>query len=248
MKIALCQLDMAWEDKEANKKKISSMVEAFPGIKNTDWLIFPEMTLSGFTMNSEKSALSAADTEFFSSLARRYSVNVSFGGVLDGLNKLITMNRAGEIVSAYSKIHLFSYAGENREYKAGERQESFSLEGLNVVPAVCFDLRFSYLFWNAAEKTDMFVVIADWPAKRAEHWISLLKARAIENQCYVAGVNRVGAEGKVEYCGNSMIFDPMGRVVLDCGSKEGIFAAEATKELVRETRARYPFLKERKAC
>ncbi len=117
------------------------------------------------------------------------------------------------------------------------------------MPAVCFDLRFPYLFWNMAERADIYVVIAAWPMRRAEHWMTLLLARAVENQAYCAGVDRLGFEGKTEYSGNSMCFDPMGKVVADAGSVEGICVSEidAAKETVTKTRERFPFLKERKS-
>ncbi|MFH1620422.1 MAG: nitrilase-related carbon-nitrogen hydrolase [bacterium] len=248
MKTALCQYDIRWEDKEASKKKILEMAQACAGMQDIDWLIFSEMTLSGFTMNAAIASLLPEDLRFFGELARKHSVNVSFGGVQEGFNKLITMDRSGKIINAYSKMHLYAFGGEDRHYSPGTRQETFEMEGLRVTPAVCFDLRFPYLFWNAAEKTDIYLVIAAWPARRAEHWTTLLRARAVENQCYCIGVNRTGAEGKVEYSGNSMIYDPLGKVALDCGTADGIFISETdvTKELVEKTRTRFPFLKERK--
>ncbi len=248
MKIALCQFDQVWEDRAANQRKISGMLAACPHISAAQWLVFPEMTLSGFSMSTSATTLTAADIAFFKTMARTNNLWVSFGGVVDGLNKLITLNPAGEIVSAYAKIHLYSFAGENAHYTSGGTQETFQLDDLAVTPAVCFDLRFPYLFWNKAEATDVFVVIASWPARRAEHWMTLLRARAVENQCYVVGVNRTGKDPTLEYSGNSMIFDPLGKVVLDCKSVEGVFVAEidVKKDLVTTTRTRFPFFNDKK--
>ncbi|MBI5243902.1 MAG: carbon-nitrogen family hydrolase [Elusimicrobia bacterium] len=249
MKIGLFQYDMAWEDKESNKRKILSLMEACPRRRQAGWVVFPEMTLSGFSMDQVKTTLAADDKSFFADLARDHSVCVSYGGVEEGFNKLITLDASGRQVSEYSKIHLFSFNGEDKDYKAGARQETFELGGMSVSPAVCFDLRFPYLFWRLAEKTDVFVLIACWPLRRAEHWMTLLRARAIENQAYVVGVNRIGREpGGLEYGGNSMVFDPMGMVVLDCGSLEGLHVCEADigKDEVRAARARLPFFKDRK--
>jgi|SRR3989339_366137 len=247
MRIALCQFNMLWEDKDANKKKILGMLDSCS--KPMDWLVFSEMTLSGFTMNTEKAELSQADMAFFGEIAKNRNINVSFGGVIEGRNRLITMNRKGETLSSYSKIHLYAFGEEDKHYIPGTKSENFNLEGLSICPAVCFDLRFPYLFWNAAPKTDIYVVIAAWPARRAEHWMTLLRARAVENQCYIIGVNRTGTEGKTEYSGNSMIFDPLGKIVLDCAVMDGISVAEidVTKELVVKTRTRFPFLNERKS-
>ncbi|MCX7004838.1 MAG: carbon-nitrogen family hydrolase [bacterium] len=248
MKIALCQFDQVWEDRAANKQKITSLLAACPRISTAQWLVFPEMTLSGFSMSTRATTLAAADLAFFQTMAQAHNQWVSFGGVVDGFNKLITLNPAGAIVSAYAKIHLYSFAGENKHYTSGVTQETFLLDTLAVTPAVCFDLRFPYLFWNKAEATDVFVVIASWPARRAEHWMTLLRARAVENQCYVVGVNRTGKDPTLEYSGNSMIFDPLGKVVLDCTSAEGAFVAEidVTKELVTTTRTRFPFFNDKK--
>ena len=105
-----------------------------------------------------------------------------------------------------------------------------------------------YLFWNTAAEADLYVVIASWPARRAEHWMRLLQARAIENQCYVVGVNRTGRDPMLEYSGNSMIFDPLGKVVLDCKTGEGVFITdtEIIRELIVKTRTRFPFIKDRR--
>jgi predicted amidohydrolase len=248
MKIAICQYDIKWEDKAANKGKIAALLDAYPRKKEIDWLIFSEMTLSGFTMNTSVSELDDSDRQFFCDLAQKNNINISYGGVENGFNNLITVNRHGDRIKAYSKIHLYAFGQEDKYYKAGSKQEIFELEGMKIVPLLCFDLKFPYLFWNMAEKTDIYVVIAAWPMRRAEHWMTLLKARTIENQCYCIGVNRLGFEGKIEYSGNSMCFDPLGKVVLDCQSNEGVFVSEidVTKELVCKTRERFPFLKERK--
>ncbi|OGS54878.1 MAG: hypothetical protein A3J79_13410, partial [Elusimicrobia bacterium RIFOXYB2_FULL_62_6] len=179
MKIAVCQYDAKWEDKEENKGRIETLLAKYPRRAEIDWLIFPEMTLSGFTMKKAVSELSAEDHAFFSGLAAEHEFNVSYGGVEKGCNNLITLNRKGRRVNTYSKIHLYAFGGEDKEYKAGAGLEVFELDGLRVAPAVCFDLRFPYLFWNRAEKADIYVVIAAWPKKRAEHWMTLLRARAV---------------------------------------------------------------------
>ena len=248
MKIAICQYDIKWEDKEANKKKIEELLDACKCVKEIDWLIFSEMTLSGFTMNTAAAELNDEDRTFFAGLAAENNINISYGGVEKGFNKLITLDRKGNRVNAYSKIHLYAFGEEDKHYSAGSGQEVFELEGLRVMPAVCFDLRFPYLFWNMASAADVYVVIAAWPMRRAEQWMTLLRARAVENQAYCIGVDRLGMEGKVEYSGNSMCYDPLGKVVLDCGTSEGIFIAGTPLDgaLVARTRERFPFIGERK--
>jgi predicted amidohydrolase len=199
-------------------------------------------------MNTAKTALDAEDLAFFAGLARAHRACVSFGGVQGGYNNLITMNASGQVISTYSKAHLFSMGKEDTAYRSGTRPERFTLNDFCVVPAVCYDLRFPYVLWDEAARADLCVVIACWPAQRAEHWMRLLQARAIENQCYVVGVNRTGQDPLLSYCGNSMIFDPMGKVVLDCRQDEGTFvtAGDVDNSLVAQTRQRLPFLKDRR--
>ncbi len=249
MKIALAQIDMGWEDKKAAKAKILSLIRSLPATERLDWLVFPEMTLSGFSLHQDQATLDAADLAFFADLARQHNTAISFGGVEDGHNNLITMDKTGQIISRYSKTHLYCFGQEHKSYKPGSTLERFALNGLSIAPIVCFDLRFPYLFWNQALQTDLFVVIASWPARRSEHWLRLLQARAIENQAYVVGVNRTGRDPSVEYSGNSMIFDPLGKPLLDCQSQEGVFLCEAdvTHSGVVKVRDRFPFLKERRA-
>ncbi|MBI4350783.1 MAG: carbon-nitrogen family hydrolase [Elusimicrobia bacterium] len=248
MKLAVCQYDMKWEDKEANKKKIEDLLAYCKCAKEIDWLVFSEMTLSGFTMDTSVSELTDEDRAFFSGLAAENNINISFGGVEKGYNNLITLDRKGNRINTYSKIHLYAFGSEDKHYNPGSKQELFELEGLRVMPAVCFDLRFPYLFWNQAPKVDVYVVIAAWPMRRAENWMTLLRARAVENQAYCIGVDRVGLEGKLEYSGNSMCYDPLGKAVLDAGTAEGIFISDIPldRTLVSQTRERFPFLGERK--
>ncbi|HRY28770.1 MAG TPA: nitrilase-related carbon-nitrogen hydrolase [Elusimicrobiota bacterium] len=247
MKIALCQFDQVWEDREANKAKIKALVASTP--KPFDWIVFPEMTLSGFSMSLDKTTLTKDDSAFFSALARDRNAWVSFGGVQNGRNDLITLDRAGKLVDTYSKIHLYSFGEENKFYKAGTKVSKFDLEGLRVVPTICFDLRFPYLFWDAAEQADVFINIASWPARRSEHYTTLVRARAIENQCYALGVDRTGKDPLLEYSGNSMLFDPLGKVLLDCGTQDGVFVSDidVTRDLVTKTRTRFPFFRDKKA-
>ena len=248
MKVAVCQYDIKWEDKDFNKKKIEDLLNKCGKKAEIDWLIFSEMTLSGFTMNKEASTLNEGDLKFFSELAKKHSINISFGGVENEYNNIITLDRKGERINTYSKIHLYSFGEEDKHYKAGAEQSIFELEGFRIMPSICFDLRFPYLFWNMAEKADIFVNIAAWPMKRAEHWMTLLKARAIENQCCMVGVNRIGFEGKIEFSGNSMAFDSMGLTVVDAKNEEGVFVAENPFKIenIQKIRSRFPFLKERK--
>jgi len=251
MKIGLFQYSPEWENRQASKDKIlriiSSSEEKLNGI---DLLVFSEMTLSGFTLNEEAASLYGNDHDFFKNIAGKCSSAVAYCGVQEGYNTLFFIDNKGNMLSSYRKNHLFSYAGENKSYNAGNKCEPFALEtdegDLRISPAICFDLRFPYLFWNNASETDMYIVPAAWPQARLEQWEALLKARAIENQAFVAGVNRTGEEpGPLKYAGGTMLFDPLGNCVIDAGDSEGIFTAEINSAMPQEIRQKFPFMPER---
>ncbi len=244
MKVAVVQYDIAWENPTLNKPKITGFIKDLD-CTDVDWIIFPEATLTGFSMDPHMTDTTDADMEFFKEIAELKESYVTFGAFRDKKNNLFTFSPSGELVNSYSKMHLFSYADEQTVYKAGTEQRRFKVFDLNVTPSICYDLRFSYLYWDSAAETDVFLVSANWPEARREHWVTLLRARAIENQCFVIGVNRVGKDPKVSYSGDSMVIDPFGRVVLACGSREGVFKAELEKDLVSMTRRTYPFINDR---
>ncbi|MFC1617169.1 nitrilase-related carbon-nitrogen hydrolase [Candidatus Margulisiibacteriota bacterium] len=243
MRVGLIQFDIAWQDRKANKSKIEKILKH---IKSIDWLIFPEMALTGFSMDSKFTEMQAGDLAFFQNLAVKYKAFISFGGVKNKKNCLITLNKSGEIINKYAKNHLFSYANEDKFYKAGKNTKPFKLGDYSITPTICYDLRFAPLYWAQAKKTDIYLNIANWPASRAKHWEALLKARAIENQAYIIGVNRVGKDPDLAYPGKSMIIGPQGETLLEIGSREGCFLYDFPKEkLVKEVRKEYPFLKDR---
>src|SRR5712691_10060990 len=129
-------------------------------------------------------------------------------------------------VDRYAKIHPFSFAGENKEYTAGGRFLTVTLDDVRVSAFVCYDLRFADEFWGRALDTDLYVVSANWPSIRVEHWRALLRARAIENQAYVLGVNRVGRDRELDYPGASALIDPVGVTVFGGGDRAAVLSAE----------------------
>jgi predicted amidohydrolase len=146
----------------------------------------------------------------------------------------------------YAKIHPFTYGREDEHYAAGDTFLTVDVEGVRCSFFVCYDLRFADEFWALAERTDCYVVPSNWPAARREHWTTLLRARAVENEAYVVGVNRVGAGGKLDYGGDSMIVDPFGEVLAHAGATETILTADVDPARVRKVRAEYPFLQDRR--
>lgn len=245
MKIGIFQYRTKWLDKKHNKNRILKIIET-QDISYIDWIIFPEMTLSGYTNNLKYSVLTKEDKQFFVDISKKYHINVSYGGVENRFNKFITLNRNGERISEYSKIHLFTLAKEDKYYRRGKKSVVFDMEGFKVMPAVCFDLRFPKLFWDNALKSNLYVVIAAWPDKRILQWQTLLKARAIENMAYIIGVNSMGEdENGNEYKGYSFSFNPYGEMIIDCQSREGISVIDITPDDVERMRKQFPVLEAR---
>ena len=244
MLVGLFQFNICWENKESSKVRILSLLKK--NSKEFDWLIFPEMTLTGFSMNAEKTKLDESDLEFFKELAVHNNCFVTFGGNVQDKNTSMTIDSSGNFISFYEKNHLFSFAGENIAYKIGNHCENFSVNGFSISPAICYDLRFSYHFWNKAKTTDVYCIIANWPQTRKLHWRNLLIARAIENQTYVIAVNRTGEDPGNVYSGNSMVVDPLGTIVSEIESQEGIFIVGIENSKVLGVRKEFKFLSDRK--
>jgi len=247
MIIGLVQYSPVWEDKEANKEKISDLLDAIK--TEIDLLIFPEMTLTGFTMQSEKFAEEIEGKSFiyFSSLAKKLNCSVIAGIIEHSLEKyfntLIHIENNGKLKNHYHKIHPFSFSNEDKHFSAGDKTIVTKVNGWKTGLSICYDLRFPELYRQyGRNRAHLIINIANWPDTRIDHWRTLLKARAIENQCYVVGVNRVGDELRLHYNGYSSIYDPMGRTVVSVENMERVIFAEIEMKLVNETRKKLPFL------
>ncbi len=206
----------------------------------------------GFTLGTEKvaEAPGGPTTQWLGAQAARHGIwicgSVPIREHERPANRLVLAGPDGQQVT-YDKIHPFSYAREHERYTAGDAAVSTTIEGVRTHLSICYDLRFADQYWAAAPDTDLYVVVANWPASRREHWRALLKARAIENQAYVVGVNRVGVGGKETYVGDSCIIDPLGEVLAQAAGVETIISAPVDPEVVRATRAKFPFLPDRVA-
>ena len=221
MKLALSSLNQLWEDKDGNFRLCLADMEAAAS-SGAKLIVFPEMTLTGFSNRVDALAeeLEGSPTLIrFREAAKRYGISVVFGAIIGqrgkkAKNVAMMIDRSGELVGNYTKIHPFSMAGENLHFTSGSEVEFAGLDGWSVGLSVCYDLRFPEIFAILAAHCDVIVNIANWPAKRVDHWRSLLKARAIENQVFMAGVNRTGIDGNgLEYQESSMLFDAYGDVV-----------------------------------
>ncbi len=252
MKIAGIQHDIVWEDPAANFVHLAPKIAGAAGA-GARLVILTEMFSVGFSMNTAHTAepVGGPSARFLMDQAASNRVWVA-GSVperAEGMdrpyNQLVLAGPDGQ-VHRYAKIHPFTYAGEREHFAAGEQFLTVEVEGLRITLFVCFDLRFADEFWATAADTDLYVVPANWPASRRLHWRSLLQARAVENQAYVAGINRVGTGGGLDYAGDSMIIDPRGEVLAAASRREAIILTEVDPAYVRATREEFPFMADRR--
>ncbi|MEM7353836.1 MAG: nitrilase-related carbon-nitrogen hydrolase [Acidobacteriota bacterium] len=252
MKIAALQSDIAWEDPQANFAAARSWIAA-AATAGARLVVLPEMYSYGFSMATERirEPVDGPSTRFLIDEAARHGLWLAGSlperpaGADRPYNTLVVAGPAGEI-HRYRKIHPFSYAGEHEHYLPGDNFVTVEIEGVRCTLFVCYDLRFADEFWATAESTDCYLVVANWPATRRHHWMSLLLARAIENQAYVVGVNRVGEGGKLRYTGDSRIIDPMGEILAAGACGESLLVADIDPAMVRETREQLPFMRDRR--
>ncbi|CAN0078441.1 unnamed protein product [Phaeothamnion confervicola] len=251
MKIYGLQFDIAWENKEANRERLRQLFKG-QSFEKDSLVVLPEMTCTGFTQTVEGLAEnSAGPTEsFYARLAAEHNITL-VGGVIQqaptgkGRNVALALSPRGERITDYTKMHPFTFSGENNFFERGDKLSTFSWQGLKVAPFICYDLRFPEIF-RAVAGVELYTVIANWPAPREKHWMTLLQARAIENQAYVIGINRCGTDPKVAYSGRSLIIDPQGVIVADAGSGEGFIEAELDIAELRAYRERFPALSDRR--
>lgn len=253
MKIGLVQNNILWENKQFN---LSASKEFFKKAKELkiDLLLFPELSFTGFTMNIEKlKEFDFSTVSYISSLCKGYCINAGIGYIqsitndIKGKNNYTIISSNGNILCNYSKIHPFSYGEESKYYIGGEEICFAQIDEITLSPFICYDLRFPEIFQIASKKCDLITVAANWPESRKEHWITLLRSRAIENQCYIAGVNRIGIGNNINYSGNSLIIDPLGKII---GSTEegveDILIADIDRSLVSRVRNSFKVKEDRR--
>ena len=252
MKIALMQMDIIWENTEKNLLNAERLI-AEASMAKCDVAVFPEMFSTGFSMNN--SIISEKPDGMVLSKMKKLAIEYNLyliAGVAVEIdqhyeNRAFIINLSGEIIGEYSKNYGFSYSGENQKYKSGDEPILFSLKDISASVFICYDLRFPELFRKIAESVSMIFIIANWPDSRIDHWKTLLKARAIENQCFIIGVNRIGIDGYgLEYSGNSLIFDPMGKEVSSEKIDNECLIAEINPYETEIIRKKFPFLKDMK--
>lgn len=220
MRAALVSLNQVWENNNINFKACRSYIQKAKEYY-AELVIFPEMTLTSFTMNTKVTAEDeeSSDTvSLFQKLATEFKIAIIFGVVFrDGVkatNKALMIDSLAIIRGTYSKIHPFTFAGEDKFFNGGSEISYASLGPMTIGLTICYDLRFPEIYSALGKQCNLIINIANWPAKRVDHWNALLKARAIENQLFMIGVNRTGVDGNgLEYIKSSQVINPNGELL-----------------------------------
>ncbi|MGB5323323.1 amidohydrolase [Lutimonas sp.] len=247
--ISLVQTDNVWENIDVNLKNLTSKIEEIQ--EKTDMIILPELFTTGFTMEAEGIAetMDGVGIQWMLDTANKKEC-VVLGSLLiiesgNYFNRLIVAFPDGNI-KHYDKRHLFSFAGEDKVFKAGTERMTFEYKGFKICPLICYDLRFPVWARNT-EDFDLIIFVANWPNARMLAWDTLLKARAIENLCYVIGLNRVGIDNnQLVYTGHSAVYDAMGATLLNFEPGEGAIGSVSIDiDHIEQTRSKFRFLEDR---
>jgi omega-amidase len=255
LKVVLVQADQRWEQKSANHAHFSELLSTLN--EQVDLIILPEMFDTGFSMNTDLAEDWNGNTSksFVQQLAKQYNSAVYTSMMCKESGRYY--NRGVFVLPdgnthQYDKRKCFGLAGEDKVFTAGNAESIAELKGWNIQLQICYDLRFPEICRNRIVDSgepayDLLLYVANWPEKRSEHWKILLQARAIENQCYVLGVNRIGEDGKgLRYTGDSCAVDPLGKVEFCHPSQETLKVVTLSKSALWEIRQSLPFLKDRK--
>lgn len=251
MNVLAVQFDIEWENPAENHRRVDALVDAHAPSPNT-LIVLPEMFASGFTDNLENATdPDGATARYCAELARRTRCNL-IAGLADrapsgrGRNLAVWFDPAGARQQTYHKVHPF-FVTEAPCFEGGTTHSIWSMQDWRVQPSVCYDLRFPELYRaGSRDGAELIVVIANWPVARVEHWMALLRARAIENQAYVVGVNRVGRDPNVLYPGRSQVIDYKGVVIADAGDAARVLSVSLDHIGLREYRRNFPFLPDRR--
>jgi len=253
MRVAAAQMDIAWHDRNANHDTARRMATEAKDA-GADLIVFPEMAATGFSMDTAVTAepLEGPTPALYRSLATTLEMTVVGGFVLQRKtgrpqNVSLSVGPEGTDLALYAKIHQIGLLLEDQYYDPGDRTVSFGLGHMEAASLICYDLRFPEVFRTLANRCGLILIIASWPAARQHHWDILLPARAVENQLYVVGVNRVGEGGGLPFTGGSAIIDPAGETIAHGGDKETLLIGDIDLKSVEQVRSDMPFLKDRKS-
>jgi len=250
--ITTIQSNLFWEDKTANMEMLEQKINSID--QKTELVVLPEMFTTGFSMQPENFAetMQGETVNWMQRVSKENGILLTGSIIIeeDGqyYNRLVWVLPNGQL-GFYNKRHLFAYGAEDKYYTPGNKRLIASVKGWKINLQVCYDLRFPV--WARQQSTennteyDILIYVANWPEKRSHAWKTLLCARAIENQCYVIGVNRVGNDGNNNYhSGNSLVIDPLGQVLYHMADEEDINTITLSKEKLEEVRTKFPFWKD----
>lgn len=242
----LLQIDIVWQQPDRNLAQITSKIV---DVRNVDLIVLPELFSTGFCFDIHLAETMTGPTiKWMQKIAKKTGAHL-MGSIIikentSVYNRMLLVSPNSNI-QYYDKKHLFGYGGENRFFTSGNKIEIFNLKGWKIKPIICYDLRFPVSVRNV-ENYDLLICVANWPDKRINAWDILLKARAIENQCYVIGVNRVGEDAnRLKYIGHSVAIDPLGASLIEISEKEKTLNATLFKKEISEIRNSFPFLDDR---
>jgi len=243
------QSSLHWEDKEANLQMFEEKI--FSISQPTEIVVLPEMFSTGFSMQPKKLAepMDGETVEWMKRIAAKKKIILTGSVIIEEdrnfYNRLVWVLPTGQI-GYYDKRHLFAYGDEDQHYTAGKKRLIASVKGWKINLMVCYDLRFPV--WSRQQgdfEYDVLIYVANWPERRVHAWTTLLRARAIENQSYVIGVNRTGDDGnKIPYTGESMAVDPMGEILYHKNDEEDVFTVTLDRSDLEKTREKFPFWKD----
>ena len=254
LRVAAIQHDIVWEQPNETFAKLEQPIAAAAS-SGARLVVLGEMFGPGFSMATDRIAepFDGPSAGFLATQAATHGIWLC-GSIPERQPDGAGLPSNTQVIAApdgtthrYRKIHPFSFGGEDQHYQAGGDFLTVDIEGVRTSFFVCYDLRFADEFWALADTTDLYVVVANWPESRRLHWQVLLQARAIENQAYVIGCNRVGSGGGLDYCGDSRIIDPLGEVTASASRIETTLLGEIDPAHVAAVRARFPFLQDRRS-
>ena len=244
MKLTILQRDIVWADPAENVRRAEEAINRNPG---ADLYVLPEMFSTGFCTQPEGIAEPVENQIVSWMKAKASQTGAAIAGSIavheDGkyYNRFHFVTPDGNITT-YDKKHLFTFGGEHKRFTAGSERVIVTYKGFRILLEICYDLRFPVWSRNKGDY-DMIIYVASWPTPRVEAWKALLTARAIENQCYVVGVNRVGEDPGNNYCGGSRVIDPYGQIMAECeDGKEMEATAKVDMEVLEAFRAKFPVL------
>jgi predicted amidohydrolase len=249
LSVTLLQSDLQWEDTAANLQSWDRQIDAVP--EGTELIVLPEMFTTGFSMRAVALAgtMEGEAVRWMKRKAREKRAALTGSLIISEqgryFNRLLWVLPNGRI-ACYDKRHLFGFSDEQLHYSAGDRRLIARLKGWKIALTICYDLRFPV--WlrqptDPASRYDLLVCVANWPESRASAWNTLLRARAIENQCYVAAVNRIGTDGHgISYVGDSCLIDPLGETLATSHAEAAMLTGQLSRTRLEQVRRQYPFL------